>query len=74
MLDLITSNKCISIDIKIDLSKLEKFNNNILNYLEKSVKHLRKDVLFIDVITKFNCYLININKLNRIYIKSLYFY
>ncbi len=68
------SNKYILIDIEIDFYKLEKFNNNISNYLKKNVKYLRKDVLFVDVVTKFDYCFININKLNRICIKSLYFY
>ncbi len=54
----------MSIDIKIDLYKSKKFNNNISSYFEKSVKYLRKNVLFVDVVTKFNYYFVNINKLN----------
>ena len=46
------SNKRISINIEINLYKLEKFNNNISSYLKKSVKYLRKNVLFVDVVAK----------------------
>ena len=61
-LDLITLNKYILINIKVDFYKSKEFNNNISNYFKESVKYLRRNVLFVDVVIKFDYYFVNINK------------
>ncbi len=51
-------------NIEVNLYKSKKFNNNISSYSEESIEYLRKNVLFVDIVIKFNCCLVDINKLN----------
>ena len=43
-----------SINRKIDFYYSKKFHDNILKHFQKSIKNLRRDMLAINVVNKFN--------------------